>query len=169
MASLARVSRALIFLLVLQCFCDIAVAERGLQYGKRNLRAGNVSQTHSPIHTITFNTSKHLTRRTPSYPILIPRNTNSTALPFGPGLSLAARVTGGPIIQEIDFVDGLEFCIQSDQPMTFNVEMEEGINPGTLPDNTTALNTFSWVVSTSAPLKLVNAQMFVPCKFSLLF
>jgi hypothetical protein len=47
--------------------------------------------------------------------------------------------------------------------MTMNVDIKEGINPGTLPANTVSLNSFSWVVNTSAPFMNVNAQMLVPC------
>jgi hypothetical protein len=44
-----------------------------------------------------------------------------------------------------------------------NVDIKEGINPGTLPAKTGSLNSFSWVFNTSAPFMNVNAQVLVPC------
>ena len=65
---------------------------------------------------------------------------------------------------EAEFIDGMRFSVQSGQALTMNVDLKQGVNPGTLPSNTQSLNSFMWVVNTSAPLMKVDAQMLVPCR-----
>ena len=46
-----------------------------------------------------------------------------------------------------------------------NVDLKQGINPGTLPANTVSLNSYMWIVNTSDPFMSINAEMLVPCAF----
>jgi hypothetical protein len=98
--------------------------------------------------------------------LLVGRQTVDTGnifVQYGQGATRTVNMTGGPGLQEAEFIDGYRFSVQTNQSMTMNVDIEEGINPGTLPANTVSLNSFSWVVNTSAPFIKVDAQMLVPC------
>jgi hypothetical protein len=48
--------------------------------------------------------------------------------------------------------------------MTMNVDLKQGINPGTLPANTVSLNSYMWIVNTSDPFMRIDAEMLVPCR-----
>jgi hypothetical protein len=47
--------------------------------------------------------------------------------------------------------------------MTMNVDLKQGINPGTLPADTVSLNSYMWIVNTSDPSVRINSEMLVPC------
>jgi hypothetical protein len=44
-----------------------------------------------------------------------------------------------------------------------NVDLKQGINPGTLPADTVSLNSYMWIVNTSDPSVRTNSEMLVPC------
>lgn len=95
-------------------------------------------------------------------------DTSNIFLQYGQGATRTYNMTGGPGTQEQEFIDGLRFTTQTDKDMTLNVDIKQGINPATLPANTQSLNSYMWVVNTSAPLTKINAQMLVPCTYSYL-
>jgi hypothetical protein len=67
--------------------------------------------------------------------------------------------------QQAEFIDGLRFSVQTNKSMTMNVDLKNGINPGTLPANTVSLNSYMWIVNTSDAFSPINAEMLVPCTF----
>lgn len=98
---------------------------------------------------------------------LVARNSVDTSnifVQYGQGATRTVNITGGPGIQEAEFVDGMRFSVQSGKALVMNVDLKQGINPGTLPANTMSLNSFAWIVNTSDPFMKVDAQMLVPCK-----
>jgi hypothetical protein len=100
--------------------------------------------------------------------LLVGRQTVDTGnifVQYGQGATRTVNMTAGPGFQEAEFIDGYRFSVQTNQSMTMNVDIKEGINPGTLPANTVSLNSFPWVVNTSDPFMTVNAQMLVPCPY----
>lgn len=102
--------------------------------------------------------------------MLVGRQTEDTSnifIQYGQGATRTVNMTGGPGLQENEFIDGLRFSVQSNKPMTMNVALKEGLNPTTLPANTQSLNSFVWIVNTSAPFEPVMAEMRVPCKCSI--
>lgn len=92
-------------------------------------------------------------------------DTSNVFVQYGQGATRTVNITGGPGVQEAEFIDGLRFSVQSGQAMTMNVDLKQGINTGTLPANTMSLNSFAWIVNTSDPFMKIDAQMLVPCKF----
>ncbi|KUJ24098.1 uncharacterized protein LY89DRAFT_776277 [Mollisia scopiformis] len=97
--------------------------------------------------------------------LLVGRQTVDTSnifVQYGQGATRTVNMTGGIGTQEAEFVDGLRFSVQTNTSMTMNADIKNGINPGTLPANTQSLNSFAWVVNTSAPFMKINAQMLVP-------
>jgi hypothetical protein len=98
---------------------------------------------------------------------LVARQTDDTSnifVQYGQGATRTVNMTGGSGPQENEFIDGMRFSVQSNKAMTMNVDIKEGVNPGTLPANTQSLNSFVWVVNTSAPLDPVKAELRVPCE-----
>jgi hypothetical protein len=96
-------------------------------------------------------------------------DTSNIFLQFGQGATRTFNMTGGPGTQEQEFIDGLRFTTQTDKDMALNVDIKQGVNPGTLPANTQSLNSYMWIVNTSAPTTRINAQMHVPCTYTTLF
>lgn len=68
--------------------------------------------------------------------------------------------------QQAEFIDGLRFSVQTNKSMTMNVDLKQGINPGTLPANTVSLNSYMWIVNTSDPFMRIDAEMLVPCSYN---
>lgn len=104
--------------------------------------------------------------------ILVGRKTVDTSnvfVQYGQGETRMVNLTGGTGIQQAEFIDGMTFMVQTSKDVRVNVELKEGVNPGTLPPGMMALNSFMWVVNTSAPFEKVDAEMLVPCMFSLNF
>ncbi|KAK0121874.1 hypothetical protein ONS95_010153 [Cadophora gregata] len=93
-------------------------------------------------------------------------DTSNIFVQYGQGVTRTVNLTGGPGIQEAEFVDGLRFSVQSSQALMINVDLKEGVDSRSLPAGTQSLNSFAWVVNTSNPNVRVEAQMFVPCKSS---
>jgi hypothetical protein len=99
--------------------------------------------------------------------LLLGRQTVDTAdvfVQYGQGATRTVNMTGGPGIQESEFIDGLRYSVQVNKGLKMNVDVKQGIDPATLPPNTQSLNSFAWVVNTSDPTAQVSAQMLVPCK-----
>jgi len=86
---------------------------------------------------------------------------------YGTGPENTVRLNGGVGVQEAEFMDGLRMSVQTNVSVEMTVELNEGINPGTLNDNITALNTFTWNVKMSDPNQNVDATMMFPCKFTI--
>ena len=74
-------------------------------------------------------------------------------------------MTAGPGQQCAEFIDGMRFTVQTNVDLRMNIELKHGINPGTLPPNTVSLNSYMWIINTSAPMERVNAEMLVPCMY----
>jgi hypothetical protein len=101
--------------------------------------------------------------------MLVGRQTEDTSnifVQYGQGATRAVNITGGTGIQENEFIDGMRFSVQSNKAFTMNVDIKEGVNLEMLPANAMSLNSFAWIVNTSAPFEPVSAEMRVPCKFS---
>jgi hypothetical protein len=101
--------------------------------------------------------------------MLVGRKTEDTSnifVQFGQGATRTVNITGGPGTQSAEFIDGLRFSVQTDKAMTVNVDIKHCVSPGTLPANTQSLNSYMWIVNSSAPFTKINAEMLVPCKRS---
>ncbi|KAG4419274.1 hypothetical protein IFR04_007593 [Cadophora malorum] len=97
--------------------------------------------------------------------ILVARKTVDTSnvfIQYGQGESRTANMTAGPGLQCAEFIDGMRFTVQTNVDLRMNIELKHGINPGTLPPNTVSLNSYMWIINTSAPMERVNAEMLVP-------
>ncbi|KAH7391362.1 hypothetical protein BKA64DRAFT_710267 [Cadophora sp. MPI-SDFR-AT-0126] len=97
--------------------------------------------------------------------ILVARKTVDTSnvfIQYGQGESRTANMTAGPGLQCAEFIDGMRFTVQTNVDLRMNIELKHGINPGTLPPNTASLNSYMWIINTSAPMERVNAEMLVP-------
>ncbi|KAI9047636.1 hypothetical protein LZ554_008347 [Drepanopeziza brunnea f. sp. 'monogermtubi'] len=81
---------------------------------------------------------------------------------YGQGDTRTVNFTGGTGNQCAEFIDGMRFTVKTDQDLKMNVAIKEGVNPGTLPANTVSLNSFMWIVNTSAPFEKVDAEMDIP-------
>lgn len=82
------------------------------------------------------------------------------------GETRTVNITGSSTgaIQEAEFVDGLRFSISAPNDTRLNVDLKPDIERSTLPPGMASLNTFSWVVNSSAPASVLNFQMKVPSK-----
>ena len=99
--------------------------------------------------------------------LLVGRKTVDTSnifVQYGQGATRTVNLTGGVGIQEAEFVDGLRFSVQSSMALNMNVDIHHGIDITSLPAGTQSLNSFVWVVNTSNPSAMVDAQMLVPCE-----
>jgi hypothetical protein len=74
------------------------------------------------------------------------------------------NITRGQGVQHTEFIDSLRFSIQADTAMNMDVDIIQGVNPGTLPSNTESLNYFMWVINTTNPNAKLTANMRIPCK-----
>lgn len=82
---------------------------------------------------------------------------------FGDRPESTVTLSAGVGVQEVEFIDGLSMSVQSNKTVNITVELDEGINPGTMNDNMAALNTFTWNVKMSDPNHGVDAVMMFPC------
>ncbi|TGO65367.1 hypothetical protein BOTNAR_0079g00310 [Botryotinia narcissicola] len=76
-------------------------------------------------------------------------DTSNIFVQYGQGATRTVNVTGGPGIQEAEFVDGLRFSVQSNNALKMNVDLKQGIDPASLPGGTQSLNSYMWVVNTT--------------------
>jgi hypothetical protein len=61
---------------------------------------------------------------------------------YGQGTTRTANFTGGPGVQETEFVDGLRLSVISAQPFRLNAELKFGVPPGMVPAGMTSLCKF---------------------------
>lgn len=100
--------------------------------------------------------------------ILVGRQAVDTAnifMQFGQGQTRTVHLSNGPGMQQSEWIDGIRFNVQAEQTMAFNVDLRPGINPGTLPANTQALNSYAWVVNSSSAFGKIDCTMSVPCTY----
>lgn len=91
-------------------------------------------------------------------------NTSNVLVQYGQGTNRTVQFSGGSETQQAEFVDRMQFSVETNQSLRMNVDLKKGVNPGTLPANTMSLNSYMWIVNTSLPFNKINAQMLVPCK-----
>lgn len=94
-------------------------------------------------------------------------DTSNIFIQYGQGATRTANFTGGQGVQQLEFIDGLQFTLQTEKAMTMNVDIKNGVDKALLPPNTQSLNSFTWVINSSDPNARVNAKMLVPCMFIL--
>lgn len=90
-------------------------------------------------------------------------DTSNIFVQYGQGATRTVNVTGGSGVQEAEFVDGLRLSVEAQAPMKINIDIKDGVNPGTLPDGAQSLNSFMWIVNTTNPKSNISAEMRVPC------
>lgn len=76
-------------------------------------------------------------------------DTSNIFVQYGQGATRTVNITGGPGIQEAEFVDGLRFTVAATAPFAMNVDIPNGIPKDALPENTIPLNSFSWMINTT--------------------
>lgn len=91
-------------------------------------------------------------------------DTSNIFVQYGQGATRTVNVTGGPGIQEAEFVDGLRLSVEAQAPMKINIDIKTGVNPRTLPDGAQSLNSFMWIINTTNPKSNISTDMRVPCK-----
>ncbi|KAG8168488.1 hypothetical protein KVR01_001237 [Diaporthe batatas] len=79
-------------------------------------------------------------------------DTSNIFVQYGQGATRTVNVTGGPGIEEAEFVDGLRFTLAATSPFTMNVDIPNGVEQAALPENTIPLNSFSWTINTTETL-----------------
>lgn len=109
---------------------------------------------------------------------------------YGQGPTRTVNLTGGPGVQEAEFVDGLRFNMAAAQPMTVNVDIPDGVDPAALPAGTKSISqfhhsrffeiflqtsnnfgppdSFAWVMNSTTPAgNTFAANVVFPCKSSI--
>ncbi|OCK78723.1 hypothetical protein K432DRAFT_301395 [Lepidopterella palustris CBS 459.81] len=98
--------------------------------------------------------------------MLLGRMTLDTAnifVQYGQGPTRTVNVTGGPGVQEAEFIDGLRFSMQSINAFTMNVELRNGIQQAELPGKASSLiDSFAWVINTTGFTQPSTVEMRVP-------
>lgn len=61
---------------------------------------------------------------------------------YGQGATRTVNITGGAGIQEAEFVDGLRFSVAATAPFTMNVDIPNGVDQATLPENSIPLSEY---------------------------
>jgi hypothetical protein len=61
-------------------------------------------------------------------------------VPFGLGDASSVNITGGPGRQDMEFVDGLRFAIESDRPLRMNVNLKYPVSTEELPQGMMSLS-----------------------------
>lgn len=69
-------------------------------------------------------------------------DTSNIFVQYGQGATRTVNFTGGPGIQEAEFVDGLRFSMAATSPFAMNVDIPNGIEQAALPENTIPLSEF---------------------------
>ncbi|KIV99577.1 uncharacterized protein PV09_08754 [Verruconis gallopava] len=86
--------------------------------------------------------------------LLLGRKSTDTAnifVQYGQGETRTANFTGGPGVQQSEFIDGLRFTVEANSPIRMNVEIRSPVNTSQIPAGMRLLNSFSYVVNTSTP------------------
>lgn len=109
----------------------------------------------------------------------VTEDTSNIFVQYGQGDTRTVNVTGGPGVQESEFIDGMRISVQADAPMRFNVDLANGIEPSSLStgmmavskfpifdlvimSDTSLADSFRWVVNSSAPTQKIKAQILFP-------
>lgn len=91
---------------------------------------------------------------------------------YGQGATRTVNVTAGGR-QEAEFVDGLRFSMVSQENLTMNVDLKNGVAREVIPSGIASdvvppglrsLNTYAWVVNTSNPNARMQTNLQVPGK-----
>ncbi|KAE9973902.1 hypothetical protein BLS_003378 [Venturia inaequalis] len=82
---------------------------------------------------------------------------------YGFGETRTANFSGGVGVQEVEFVDGLRFSVQSADPLRLNVDLKFGVAKEMVPSGMQSLYAFTWVVNTT------NAQNATLAKADVIF
>ncbi|KAF2475301.1 uncharacterized protein BDR25DRAFT_382231 [Lindgomyces ingoldianus] len=85
---------------------------------------------------------------------------------YGQGATRTVNVTGGQGVQEAEFIDGLRFTVESEQPFKMNVDIKNGVSKEDLPRDAasfgtqrqilTTLDSFAWVINTTIPTQKIT-------------
>jgi hypothetical protein len=67
-------------------------------------------------------------------------NVGNLFIPFGEGDASSANITGGPGRQDMEFIDGLRFGVQSDTPLRINVNLKFPVSTEELPQGMMSLS-----------------------------
>jgi hypothetical protein len=128
-----------------------------------------VNETMRNVHRSENNTRIiKMTSIDGEYLLLGRRNvdTSNVFVQYGQGATRTVNITAGGR-QEAEFIDGLRFSVVAQQDMKMNVDLKDGVDPVSLPSGTKSLNSYSWVVNTTAASPNISASMKVPCKYLL--
>lgn len=88
-------------------------------------------------------------------------DTTNIFVQYGQGATRTVNITGGGR-NEAEFVDGLRFSVVAPADMKLNVDLLNGVAPGSLPAGAQSLNSYAWVVNTSSPTAALNATVQIP-------
>ncbi|TLD27992.1 paired amphipathic helix protein sin3a protein [Venturia nashicola] len=81
-------------------------------------------------------------------------DTGNIFLPYGTGAQFSAKFAGGPGRQDVEFLDGLRFAVQSEFPLRMNVDLKFPVDEKDIPEGMISLNAYSWVVNTTGRVEL---------------
>jgi hypothetical protein len=86
----------------------------------------NLSSTHAVNRTENKTRIMKMTSLDGEYRLLgrTPVDKANVFVQYGQGTTRTVNVTGGPGIQESEFIDGLRFSIEADKPLIMNVEIK---------------------------------------------
>lgn len=62
-------------------------------------------------------------------------------VPYGTGAQFSANFTGGPGRQDVEFIDGLRFAVQSEFPLRMNVDLRYPLTEKEIPEGMLSLST----------------------------
>lgn len=107
------------------------------------------------------------------YVILGRKGTDSGNIfvPYGTGAQFSANFTGGPGRQDVEFIDGLRFAVQSEFPLRMNVDLKYPLDEKDIPEGMMSLSmgtlkqavetladftpdAYAWVVNTTGRVEL---------------
>lgn len=126
------------------------------------------------INRAEFKTSmSQMTSLDGEYVILGRKGTDNGNIfvPYGTGAQFSANFTGGPGRQDVEFIDGLRFAVQSEFPLRMNVDLKYPLDEKDIPEGMMSLSTgtltkpmetladftpdaYAWVVNTTGRVEL---------------
>jgi hypothetical protein len=95
------------------------------------------------INRADFKTSmSQMTSLDGEYVILGRKGTDNGNIfvPYGTGAQFSANFTGGPGRQDVEFIDGLRFAVQSDFPLRMNVDLKYPLTDKEIPQGMMSLS-----------------------------
>ncbi|QDS76059.1 hypothetical protein FKW77_005696 [Venturia effusa] len=78
---------------------------------------------------------------------------------YGTGAQLSANFTGGLGRQDVEFIDGLRFAVQSETPLRMNARLKYPLDESDIPEGMVSLNAYAWVVNTTGRVELTPAPI----------